>query len=752
MKLFDTSIDITSLITIYSQWTTIDVSGYIPDDNVSGVILLVRETVGGSTGQFSARKTGSTFDIKDELVRWGQHHWCVGVDANKQFDIYTSSTNHYVHLMGYFRSHEAVFFTEPITLPDPPVTDSWQEYDVTAHVTAGTKGVMIHTTGTQNMGLRMNASSDDRRSANVDDSGFAICGLDANLKFEAWLDSTAQKLYLIGYFPSTSTMYFEVDRTDISTSTTDSWHTVSAGAGYANRIICIEVYRGSNVRACIRKVGSTEDYYFQHVDEWAYWWVECDGSGDFEAYIDDTSVDFYICGNIQDTSAYPKIWDVLNFTEPEVTTNWPIIFEALSLIDLPMPNVNPWDTPVADAFTLADLSAWAWEKLIADSFSGADVSSEDMYVNLIIAEVLSGVDLSSAIGDLYKSALDSTFIWDHYPGVGWGHTIADATTITDLPLWYLGLLIADHLFTADAVFPTFTHRYAAIADSTFIYDYVQLNNEYLKTLADTFSNTDVASYEWTIRIIDHLFHADSATSIEEAYREIAEALTLEDVSEKGFGMTIADSTTILDTIAVLWFLAVLVADSLSFADVVTSPSPDLNTVVIDTTSLADVATNKGDFKEVVADEFSLSIRLKLDGTVYQCWLLNTDELMPSLYAGYAFNSFAQLGEDTYGAKDTGIYKLGGTADDGTAIKTGTRLNLYNMNSSFEKRILEAHFGLSGTTPVVKITNENGSVTYYVVKNRIVDLSKGHEGYEWILDIADINELDFVEILPALIRR
>jgi hypothetical protein len=54
-------------------------------------------------------------------------------------------------------------------------------------------------------------------------------------------------------------------------------------------------------------------------------------------------------------------------------------------------------------------------------------------------------------------------------------------------------------------------------------------------------------------------------------------------------------------------------------------------------------------------------------TTNEGWVLNTKLQLHTKYPDYPFNAFAQLGASVYGGDSTGLYRLAGDDDDGTAI-------------------------------------------------------------------------------------
>ncbi|WP_448578888.1 hypothetical protein [Thermosphaera sp.] len=97
---FVNPVDITPTTT--GAWTTVNLSSYIPE-GAYGVLLAFHNTSSTTMYEGDCRKTGSTDDfwrkIRALFVKW----YAVGVDSNRNVDIYIESTSVKVYLWGYFK-------------------------------------------------------------------------------------------------------------------------------------------------------------------------------------------------------------------------------------------------------------------------------------------------------------------------------------------------------------------------------------------------------------------------------------------------------------------------------------------------------------------------------------------------------------------------------------------------------------------------------------------------------------------------
>lgn len=101
---------------------------------------------------------------------------------------------------------QTFFPIDPVEVT-PGVAGSWQDVDVSAHIAVGATGVVLHLVNTSGgigeyeIGLRKNGSGDNRKDDLYDPGHcWAAIGVDANRKFEAYVQSTTYiDIYLVGY-------------------------------------------------------------------------------------------------------------------------------------------------------------------------------------------------------------------------------------------------------------------------------------------------------------------------------------------------------------------------------------------------------------------------------------------------------------------------------------------------------------------------------------------------------------------------
>jgi len=213
--LFDNALN--RSITSLNAWTDKDVSADIPEGS-TGVIINI-ENIDTAQGRIGAvRKNGSGDNRSaNSKLRKATHMWALcGVDENRIFEGYISSTNIKFWLQGY-TNPPVTFLTNEV---DKSLTGTtWTDIDVTAETEATADGIIVHmhnTDGATQYGgsIRKNNVSEDR-SAYSDIYPlchiFALCKMDSEQIFEGKIDNVAVDFYIIGYAkPAVGVTYINV--------------------------------------------------------------------------------------------------------------------------------------------------------------------------------------------------------------------------------------------------------------------------------------------------------------------------------------------------------------------------------------------------------------------------------------------------------------------------------------------------------------------------------------------------------------
>lgn len=274
-----------------NDWVTMDASGYVPS-GATGVILhcINKQSTGRALG---LRKNGSTDDRTDDIAGLG-HCWAaIGVDANRVFEAYVTSTEiEDIYVVGYTIS--GVTFKTNADDMSLGVTGSWQPINCSTEA-PNAIGLIFEIIGGlwKESGLRKNGSSDDRHPYVRDHRWFtAIIGCDDSQICEGYIGDTDVDFFLVGYITDGCT--FNTNATDISLGSTEEWLDLSALPAGANMGF-IEVISTATYNFGLRKNDTAEDIY-RDVSRHVWGIVECDASQIIEGKIENTGVDFFVVG------------------------------------------------------------------------------------------------------------------------------------------------------------------------------------------------------------------------------------------------------------------------------------------------------------------------------------------------------------------------------------------------------------------------------------------------------------------------
>lgn len=147
----------------------------------------------------------------------------------------------------------------------------------------------------------------------------------------------------------------------------------------------------------------------------------------------------------------------------------------------------------------------------------------------------------------------------------------------------------------------------------------------------------------------------------------------------------------------------------------------------------------------------------------ETWVLNSETAAASAYANYGFTSFARMGDDVFGVRADGIYKLGGASDDGSPINAVVAFGSIDFGTSELKGVSNVYVGTaSGGALYVKVITVQGTYTYRgrrvdgAMRAQRFDLGRGlrasYYEFELYTTGGEDFDLDSVEFVPAALAR
>lgn len=239
-----------------------------------------------------------------------------------------------------------------------------------------------------------------------------------------------------------------------------------------------------------------------------------------------------------------------------------------------------------------------------------------------------------------------------------------------------------------------------------------------------------------------------------AQAAVAVAAALEARVSAGWNATAVDQAALADEARNT--LAALLAAS-DGALVTDAAAPGLRMVLLasDAATVADDPVAALRALEELADGAVLYCTIRLGGTDYQGWVLNTELRAVTEYRNVPFDSFAILNGRTYGAGDGGIFELAGNTDNGSPINAWFRPFLTDFGAAKMKRVSDIWIGTSAKGLLVKVHTKDpatGNVTedIYPVEYSHgtgndkcrVKVGRGLTSHWWTLTVANVAGADF----------
>lgn len=136
--------------------------------------------------------------------------------------------------------------------------------------------------------------------------------------------------------------------------------------------------------------------------------------------------------------------------------------------------------------------------------------------------------------------------------------------------------------------------------------------------------------------------------------------------------------------------------------------------------------------------------------IWDCWVLSTQELLPSVYSGFNFNSYANREGVIYAANTEGIFKL--TDDHLEEFQPGILLSPTSMGMSNQKRFRSGFLSHEGENTRVKAKADDGAEHIYPLKKNKFSVRRDQVGRRWTFAVADFESLDFIELIPVILSK
>ncbi|MFZ2809455.1 MAG: LamG domain-containing protein [Desulfosalsimonadaceae bacterium] len=422
------------------------------------------------------------------------------------------------------------------------------------------------------------------------------------------------------------------------------------------------------------------------------------------------------------------------------------------------------DDVMEDGFSFSDVLGEKHDDVMEESIDLADsqgigflkdidegLSVEDLHTVLWPKEIAETVDLA----DLSRVALviqilDGLFIYDD-TAPGWIVTVPDTLDISDAISNRLTLLISEWIAFTDSQVNNWD-GVEVVPEALNLYDLAKDIQRFAKDIDESLVLTDLAKYIITVTVLDLLGFTELATAVKSLSGAVSESLTLSDDSTRGFEKIIEEALSAVDVTTVITSFFNTISESLTATDAATLTSL-LGATITDRLVVTDTVTSKGTLYSILYETLRMNVTVEIDGEIWECYVLNTPKFHPSMYSGFDFNSYCVFEGRAFGANDTGIFELTGTTDAGATIHTGAILNETDFGMPNQKRFRRGYLGISGASPVMVFETEDGHRQAYAIDSQgKVVASADLKSKNWILSIADFDELSTIKLIPVILTK
>lgn len=248
---------------------------------------------------------------------------------------------------------------------------------------------------------------------------------------------------------------------------------------------------------------------------------------------------------------------------------------------------------------------------------------------------------------------------------------------------------------------------------------VQGNFTLVGNVADSVRATDTLSAAWQLLVaesmattgealgtvtklaalIDALVATGQASNNLTAFTACVDAMTLEGLIRLGFDPDLVDALTLSEAITTNTRLLATALDSVSASDTFDT-FLRISVIAADSTTLTNGAETILRANADLADQLLVYVSLRIGGTDYVGFALNTDAKAASRHSNSQHDSYASFKKKHYAAGPDGIVEFTGEDDDGNAIPWSLTSFLLDFGSSKHKRNPDAFIGATSDGQLV----------------------------------------------------
>ncbi len=367
----------------------------------------------------------------------------------------------------------------------------------------------------------------------------------------------------------------------------------------------------------------------------------------------------------------------------------------------------------------------SYDEVVADSAEVSDYADFDFSIFLLeqieLADTLANIHAMQLLEDLAATSTHATRITAN-------NTVSEALGVNELMRVAYEVLAADDTSFSDTSF-AYARRLSIVAD--------------ILTLSG---------------LVDNRINAAGV---------VADTAVFQAVLERYFEAVVAEGVEMSGAIAALHRAVSEIIDQTSFDDL---PAQAMRVTALISEDLAalDAYEITQQLNALITENLAFSAVLKIGGEEYYAWALNTQNLAPSQYTNYSFNSMAKFGTTYLGAKDDGIYELVGADDAGSDIDAVIKTGLLDFGSAKLKTVPECYLGYTATGRLVvkTITTTGGqkqqnwyelaATTADAAREGRIKIGRGLRARYWQFELVNMDgadfELDQLQMRPMILTR
>ena len=427
-----------------------------------------------------------------------------------------------------------------------------------------------------------------------------------------------------------------------------------------------------------------------------------------------------------------------------------VLTETLSLWQSTLVNGHYTIGDSIDSASISDAMAQGlvFSDTLVESPSITDVIIQGY--GMILLDTLTSLDIIRDFGaTVWLAENASLFDQDQ---IGYGKLLSDSITLTDATVDGLTILLLDWIGLYDAIIVTGAQSIISY-DSFGAYDIVEQGKAFLDTLVEAITATDVVSrlVELNNDLLEAISILDTSSLAGSAYYNVlVDILSITDELIRSFDFNLTEAIPTVDSNIAIVAMRNILVDSSITSDITTTIY-NLMMSLVDAANMTDNNSTLMAMISTLIESIIIREDIYFDGEVWECFAINGDDFLPSVFSGINFNGLCSKDNIIYGCSDTGVYKMNGVQDGGKDFHTGVRLEYHNFGIQNVKRFRSAHFGISGSNIMLKVSGE-ANPQFYRVNNRSSAIGRDVRGKEIVFEIANPNEVNFVELVPVILTR